>query len=89
MTSQDGFDSDGDDYSLSSKANKGKQKNEAVPFQSFSPAELEKEAYKEIGDVVAILGLEVLIFSQLCNSFTDHSIIASYSINSFASLPLE
>ena len=73
MTSQYGFDSDSDDYPLSStRVDKGKQKNDLLGFQSFSPAELEEEAYKEIGDVVAILHLEVVPFSQIYNSFTDN-----------------
>jgi hypothetical protein len=42
---------------------KGKQKSDELAFQSFSPDALEEEATKEIGDVVAILGLEVVLFS--------------------------
>jgi len=52
------FDSDEDDFIPPPKVDKGKQKDE-IAYQSFSPAELEKETSREIGDVVGILGLEV------------------------------
>lgn len=58
--SQGAFDSNGEDFgSQPIKLDKGKQKSDEIIFESFSPAELEQETAREIGDVVGILGLEV------------------------------
>jgi hypothetical protein len=63
--SQYEIDSDGEDYPSSPiKVEKGIQRSDVFPCQSFSPDKLEEEIYNEVGDVVALLGLEVTLLQS-------------------------
>ena len=75
--SQYEIDSDEEDYPLNPIEVEGKQRSDAFAFQNFSPDQLEEEIYKEIGDVVALLGLEVTLSRSSMISVLTSTIINS------------